>query len=81
MSKTDRNGNLIVGDILDLIDKNNNRYAVALAVAEYIKSRYISKAEVRVALSTVPSGVDETCHRLMGRSVTKALGLSEKETE
>lgn len=34
---TDRNGDPLVSKILDIIDEHRSRYAVALAVAEYIR--------------------------------------------
>lgn len=39
MSKTDRNGDPIVGDILDIIDKERSRYKVAVAIAAYIRKK------------------------------------------
>lgn len=36
LSKTDRNGNPLVGKILDIIDDKRSRYAVAVAIAEFI---------------------------------------------
>lgn len=39
-SITDRNGDPIVGDILDIIDKNSKRYAVAVAIAEYVRDSH-----------------------------------------
>lgn len=47
---TDRNGDPIVGDILDIIDKGESkRYAVAVRVAEYVRNR-ITQAERRAEL-------------------------------
>lgn len=36
---TDRNGDPLVSDILDIIDEKRTRYAVALAIAEYIREQ------------------------------------------
>lgn len=46
-SKTDRNGDPIVGDVLDIIDKGDSqRYKVAVRVAEYIRNNYATQADV-----------------------------------
>lgn len=37
MTSTDKNGDPLVGDILDIIDKERSRYKVAVAIAEYIR--------------------------------------------
>lgn len=36
---TDRNGDVLVGDILDIIDKDPSRYRVAQALAKYVRER------------------------------------------
>lgn len=36
---TDRNGDPLVSDILNIIDEKHSRYAVVLAIAEYIRKR------------------------------------------
>jgi hypothetical protein len=42
---TDRNGDQLAGDILDIIDKHRSRYAVAVAVAAYIRDNFEPKRE------------------------------------
>lgn len=46
LSKTDRNSNPVVGKILDIIDEKRSRYAVAVAVADYVAEQ-VQSARVK----------------------------------
>lgn len=53
VSNTDRNGDKLVGEVLDIIDRDNSRYQVAQGVAASIREGYIAKETYQLDIESV----------------------------
>lgn len=76
MSNTDRNGDPLVSDILDIIDRDNSRYKVAVAVAAYIRRAEVA-ARKRITLhfrkiAQFQKDRGNGCERILGEATIMA---------
>lgn len=76
---SDRNGDPIVGAVLDIIDDKHSRYAVAVAVAEYVRTEayrlareVIGEDEPRPPISRYKTNLTRTERTTITRNVLKA---------
>lgn len=75
MSTTDRNGDPIVSDILDIIDRESTRYKVAIGVAAYVREREVAALKQALQVQVTIDGISY----VMSRDIEHQLAIAQQQ--